>query len=84
MWVLKKRVGGCYHSQERTSGSSGPVKKIESIEVTHFMCGKSEEFSDSQNVGMPNSVTGLNKPGTIAGDCRIASIITGFAIRITV
>lgn len=60
------------------------MKKAENIELSRFMCGESEEFSDSQNVGMPNSITGLNKPSTIAGDGRIAPIITGFTIRITV
>lgn len=66
------------------SGSNGLVKKVESTELRHFMCGESEEFSNSQNVGMPNPITGLNKPSTTAGDCRIAAIITGFTVRITV
>jgi len=48
------------------------------------MCAESEELSDSQNVGMPDTITGLNKTSPIAVDCRIAPIITGFTIRITV
>lgn len=60
------------------------MKKVESTELRHFVCGESEEFSNCQNVGMSNSIMGLNKPGTFVGDCRIALIITGFTSRITV